>query len=84
MAKNLPKVLIFLSLFFFLSLNASETDCNQFEKLSPEYLECNAKKLKEKTDENINIGKKKIKESKLIKKIKKFKKSKTLSDLMEK
>jgi len=47
-------------------------------------LECNAKKLKEITDENIKTGKKNFNESKLIKKIKKFKESKTFSDLMEK
>ena len=86
MSNFISKFIIFLilSLFIFSSSNSNETDCNQFEKLSSKYLECNAKKLKEITGENIKTGQKNLNESKLIKKIKEFKESKTFSDLMEK
>tara|TARA_X000000368_G_C22448671_1_gene457972 strand:+ start:42 stop:281 length:240 start_codon:yes stop_codon:yes gene_type:complete len=55
---------------------SNEIDCSKFEKLSAKFIECNAKKLKEKINEDIN-------ENELTKKLKKFKNSKTLSDLGE-
>ncbi len=53
---------------------SNEIDCSKFEKLSAKFIECNAKKLKEKINDDIN-------ENELTKKLKKFKNSKTLSDL---
>ena len=80
-----------LRLFFFIlitiNLNApvlsNEVDCNQFDKLSAKYIECTAKKMKEKASDEINKGKKKLNKSGLGEKINKFKKSKTLSDLIK-
>jgi len=76
---------IFISLFL-ISINSpissAEIDCNEFSKLSAKYLECTAKKIKEKTSGEINKGKKKLDKSELGKKFDKFKKSKTLSDLI--
>ena len=48
---------------FLLSFNqvfADNKDCNQFEKLSAKYIECNAKKLKENTAKQVDKGKKKV------------------------
>ena len=60
---------------------SNEIDCSKFEKLSAKFIECNAKKLKEKINEDIKDTKKNINENELTKKLKKFKNSKTLSDL---
>ena len=60
---------------------SNEIDCSKFEKLSAKFIECNAKKLKEKINDNIKDTKKNINENELTKKLKKFKNSKTLSDL---
>ena len=60
---------------------SNEIDCSKFEKLSAKFIECNAKKLKEKINEDIEDTKKNINENELTKKLKKFKNSKTLSDL---
>ena len=62
---------------------SNEVDCNQFDKLSAKYIECTAKKMKEKASDEINKGKKKFNKSGLGEKINKFKKSKTLSDLIK-
>ena len=62
---------------------SNEVDCNQFDKLSAKYIECTAKKMKEKASDEINKGKKKLNKSGLGEKINKFKKSKTLSDLIK-
>ena len=62
---------------------SNEIDCSKFEKLSAKFIECNAKKLKEKINEDIKDTKKNINENELTKKLKKFKNSKTLSDLGE-
>ena len=62
---------------------SNEIDCSKFEKLSAKFIECNAKKLKEKINEDIEDIKKNINENELTKKLKKFKNSKTLSDLGE-
>ena len=77
--------LILLILIVFLKPAYSENmDCNQFDKLSAKYIECNAKKLKTKTIEKVEIGKDKMESSGINDKIKKFKNSKTLSDLIKK
>ena len=77
--------LIILILIVFLKPAYSENmDCNQFDKLSAKYIECNAKKLKIKTIEKVEIGKDKMESSGINDKIKKFKNSKTLSDLIKK
>ena len=83
MANYLLKFTLFFifSINMILSSNASEIDCNKFEKFTVKYVECNAKKLKEKLDEEVKTGKKNFEESELTKKIKKFKNSKTLSDI---
>jgi hypothetical protein len=62
---------------------SNEIDCNQFDKLSAKYIECTAKKMKEKASDEINKSKKKLNKSGLGEKINKFKKSKTLSDLIK-
>ena len=75
------------TLFFIFSIimiplsSADEIDCNKFEKLSVKYLECNTKKLKKKVGDEVKTGKKNFEESELTKKFKKFKNSKTLSDI---
>ena len=65
------------------SILSQEIDCNEFDKLSAKYIECTAKKLKEKASGEIVKSKKKINESGLGDKLKKFKESKTLSDLIK-
>ncbi len=76
--------LILLILIIFLKpAYSEEIDCNKFEKLSAKYIECSAKKLKTKTIEKVEIGKDKMESSGINDKIKKFKNSKTLSDLGE-
>ena len=71
--------LLFIFLITFL-LNkpvlSLENDCDQFKKLSAKYIECNAKKLKEKST-------KKFEKSGIKNKLKKFKDSKTLTDLVK-
>ena len=77
--------LIILILIIFLKpAYSEETDCSKFDKLSAKYVECNAKKLKTKTIEKVEIGKDKMESSGINDKIKKFKNSKTLSDLIKK
>ena len=62
---------------------ADEIDCNQFKKLSAKYIECNANKLKNKTNEKVKISKEKFEKSGIKDKLKKFKESKTLTDLIK-
>ena len=74
---------------------SQEIDCNEFDKLSAKYIECAAKKLKNKASDEIVKSKKKMNETGLGEKIKKFNKtglgekinkfknSKTLSDLIK-
>ena len=85
MINNLFKVtIVFLISFFVISSsNSDELDCNKFEKMSAKYLECNAKKLKDKTIEKVEIGKDKMEKSGIKDKLKKFKSSKTLSDIIK-
>ena len=62
---------------------SNEIDCTQFKKLSAKYIECNATKLKEKTNEKVESGKEKFEKSGIKDKFQKFKESKTLSDLIK-
>ena len=81
------KIKLFFFILIIINLNtlvlSNEVDCNQFDKLSAKYIECTAKKMKEKASDEINKGKKKLNKSGLGEKINKFKKSKTLSDLIK-
>ena len=81
------KIRLFFFILILINLNtlvlSNEVDCNQFDKLSAKYIECTAKKMKEKASDEINKGKKKLNKSGLGEKINKFKKSKTLSDLIK-
>ena len=74
-------------IYFILFITPSysdDLDCEQFEKLSAKYVECNAKKLKENTTSQVNIGKKKFNNSLLKEKLIKFKNSKNLMDFLDK
>ncbi len=81
------KIRLFFFILIIINLNtlvlSNEVDCNQFDKLSAKYIECTAKKMKEKASDEIDKGKKKLNKSGLGEKINKFKKSKTLSDLIK-
>ena len=70
-------------LVYFTPSFSDEIDCTQFKKLSAKYIECNAAKLKEKTNEKVKSGKEKLEKSGIKDKLKKFKESKTLSDLIK-
>ena len=70
-------------LVYFTPSFSEEIDCTQFKKLSAKYIECNAAKLKEKTNEKVKSGKEKFEKSGITDKIKKIKESKTLSDLIK-
>tara|TARA_B100000886_G_scaffold309537_1_gene243774 strand:- start:458 stop:715 length:258 start_codon:yes stop_codon:yes gene_type:complete len=79
--------IILLMICFLLSFNqvfADNKDCNQFEKLSAKYIECNAKKLKENTAKQVDKGKKKFNNSTFKEKLIKFKNSKNLMDFLDK
>ena len=79
------KIILFflISLIINFSVYADEQDCTQFKKLTAKYIECNAKKLKNKTNEKVKISKEKFEKSGIKDKLKKFKESKTLSDLIK-
>mgnify|MGYP000500940126 FL=1 len=77
---------------------SNEMDCSQFKKMSAKYIECNAKNFKAKTDKKANELKvktnkkatelkaktdEKLETSGLKDKLKKFKDSKTLTDLIK-
>jgi len=72
------KLLFIFLITFFLSkpVFSLENDCDQFKKLSAKYIECKANELKE-------TSTKKIKDTGIKDKIKKFKDSKTLTDLVK-
>ena len=80
------KILISLIYLFFFSnfTLAEDLNCNQFEKLSTKYIECNAKKLKNDTNNKVVEGKKKFNNSLLKEKLIKFKKSENLIDFLKK
>ena len=81
------KLKILASLIFLLTLtplvNSNEINCNQFEKLSAKFLECKANELKEKTSKKVESSKEKFENSSIKDKLKKFKSSKTLTDLIK-
>jgi len=79
------KIILFLliSLIINFSSFADVNDCTQFKKLSAKYIECNAKKLKNKTNEKVKISKEKFEKSGIKDKFKKFKEKKTLADLIK-
>ena len=77
-------LIIIILIIFIKPAYSEEIDCNKFNKLSAKYIECNAKKLKTKTIEKVEIGKDKMESSGINEKLKKFKNSKTLSDLIKK
>jgi len=74
------KILVISTFIFLLSKSASssETDCSQFKKLSAKYIECNAKKLKDKTSNKIKESKENFEKSGIKEKFNKFKSKKTL------
>ena len=74
--KFLIKLLICLLLFPI--VHATENKCEQFEKLSAKYIECNAKKLKDKTSNKIKESKENFEKSGIKEKFNKFKSKKTL------
>ena len=69
--KLLIKILI--CLLFFPIVHATENGCEQFEKLSAKYIECNAKKLKNKTSNKIKESKENFDKSGIKEKFNKFK-----------
>ena len=78
--------LIFLTIIFhfmFMPVFSDQMDCTQFKKLSAKYIECNAKKFRNKTNEKVKISKEKFKRSGIKDKFKKFKENKTLADLIK-
>ena len=93
--KNLLVITIFIILVSTYSHSEEVVDCNKFEKIKTK-LDCKAKNLKTKLNENQSKAKKKVssldnsetgkkfKKSKLGKALLKFKNSKTGSDLFEK
>ena len=76
-------LITFITMIINTPIFSQEIDCNKFDKLSAKYIECNAKKLKDKASGEIVKSKKKIDETGLGEKLKKFKESKTLSDLIK-
>ena len=83
----MKKKLLFKFLFILListPLFASETNCNQFDKLSAKYIECTAKKLKTSAGEKLNVGKKKFDKSSFKNTWTKFKDSKNHKEFMDK
>ena len=81
------KLKIFFTILILININtpilSQEIDCNQFDKLSANYIECTAIKMKEKASKKIDKSKKKFNKTGLGEKINKFKNSKTLSDLIK-
>ena len=79
------KIPLFISILILTNLSdlANENDCTQFKKFSAKYIECNANKLKTKTNEKVKMSKEKFEKSGIKDKFKKFKESKTLSDLIK-
>jgi len=82
------KLKILLSSILLLKLTSivysSEKNCDQFDKLSAKFLECKANELKKKTSQKVEKNKEKFENSSIKEKLKKFKSSKTLADLIKK
>ena len=75
---------IIFFMFNFTNVFADNLNCEQFEKLSAKYIECNAKKLKENTIKQVDKSKKKFNSSSFKDKLIKFKNSKNLKDFLDK
>tara|TARA_B100001057_G_scaffold389699_1_gene397506 strand:- start:708 stop:959 length:252 start_codon:yes stop_codon:yes gene_type:complete len=75
--------LLSISFLVFGPIKSDEINCTQLKKFSKKYIECNANKLKEKTNKKVKLGKKKFESSGAEDKLKKFKNSKTLKDLIK-
>ena len=76
-------VFIFMFILFNNKVFSLEKDCNQFKKLSAKYIECNARNLKEKTNKKVSESKIKLENTGIKEKIKNFKDSNTLTDLIK-
>ena len=77
-------ILTFLILILFTTSSfTNESNCDQFVKLSAKFLECKASELKEKTNQKVESSKEKFENSTVKDKLKKFKSSKTLTDLIK-
>ena len=63
---------------------AQKMDCNQFEKFSAKYIECNTKNLKKTASQKLKKEKKKFDSSSLKDKLIKFKNSKSHAEFMKK
>jgi len=80
---KLKILFIIITLFSLTTLaNSNEVGCDQFDKLSAKFLECKANELKEKTSQKVVSSKEKFENSSIKDKLKKFKSSKTLTDLI--
>ena len=81
------KLKILLSSIFLLTLTSlvysNDINCDEFDKLSAKFLECKANVLKEKTSKKVEESKEKFENSSIKEKLKKFKSSKTLTDLIK-
>ena len=77
------RIFLIFVISFLISFNtfAEKNDCLKFNKLSTEFIKCNAIKLKEKTKNKVEKSKEKFDKSGIKDKLKKFKNSKTLKDL---
>jgi len=81
---KLKILFIIITLFSLTTLaNSNEVGCDQFDKLSAKFLECKANELKEKTSQKVVSSKEKFENSSIKDKLKKFKSSKTLTDLIK-
>ena len=81
---KLKILFIMITLFSFTTLvNSTEVGYEQFDKLSTKFLECKANELKEKTSQKVEQNKEKFENSSIKDKLKKFKSSKTLTDLIK-
>ena len=81
---KLKILFIIITLFSFTTLaNSNKVDCDQFDKLSAKFLECKANELKKKTSQKVENSKEKFENSSIKDKLKKFKSSKTLTDLIK-
>ena len=81
--KLIKILLIFIFLFLNCTVFSEEKNCSEFKKFSKKYIECNTKNLKEKTNKKVTEGKTKFENSGIKEKIKTFKDSNTLTDLIK-
>ena len=81
------KLKILLSSIFLLTFTSlvysNDINCDEFDKLSAKFLECKASVLKEKTSKKVEESKEKFENSSIKEKLKTFKSSKTLTDLVK-